>query len=439
MTGEFDDPPKAGGEPEITEDKARALATVPTEAPATDAAPPISKKSGRTALLVGGAIVAAVVVIGVFLAKRQLASAPSEIVESVGGSPETATLDLPAQEAAAVSEPAHAGVSVSPEKIFNATSDQMKTGAEAIGRSGAQAPGTVTDLPAPPADFGAAGLQEAAKDAAKLLRPEAGAIDLSNEDPQAAIDRLERAAEPPGAYVAPDAAAGDSAALAAEVAGLKSALQLEVASLAGSLGAERRRADEQSLEIARLNAELQRLKAQGAPDGGRGQAALALAALAQKARSGAAYRAEYDAYGRMATGARDLAALEARADAGLPTLADLKKNFAGPRNDALDLARRTAARGPMARLGANVAALIDLRPARPIEGDGAAAVLSRAEARLETDDLAGAVAELAALSETQAAPLASWLVEARARLEAEKALQSAFGRTLSAGPQGGAE
>ncbi len=434
MASETGDPPISDDEPNMSEGKARALTTVPAEAQVTAPTPPKAKVSPRAALLVGGAVVAAVVVIGVLLARRHLANPPLVDVESVDSAPQAATFDLPAP----LDGPAHAGESQSTEKIFNTTNDQIKAGAGAIGRAGAQAPGTITELPAPPDDFGGAGLQDAAKDAAKLLRPEAGAIDLSNADPQASIDSLERVADTSGDYVAPGTAAGETAALAADVAGLQAALQLEVAGLAGNLNAERRRAGEQSAEIARLNAELQQLKAGSAPDSRRAQAALALAALAQQARSGAAYRSEYNVYRRMAPEALDLGPLAARADAGLPILADLRRTFAGLRNEALATARRDAAKGPLAAVGANVAALVNLRPARPIKGAGAAAVLSRAEARLEADDLAGAVAEISALQGAQALPLAPWLAEARARLDAEAALQAEIGRALSAGPQGGA-
>ena len=417
MTSADGDPPISGDRPDKPAEEARALTTFPDATAEQSATPPSARISGRAALLIGGAIAAAVVVTGVLLAKRQLGQAPPIGVEAVAPTTAEKTLDL----SASVEAPAHAVESPSPEKIFNATNDQIKAGADAIAQAGAQAgaqaPGTITELPPPPDDFGGAGLQDAAKDAAKLLKPETDAIDLSSQDPQAAISGLERAAE----FAIPE-----------------SALTLEVASLAGSLDAERRRADAQAAEIARLNAELRRLKADGAPDSRRAQAAIALAALAQQARSGGAYRAEYDAYRRMAPESPALQPLAARADAGLPTMAVLAKNFAGPRNDALDIARRAAAKGPLARLGASVAALVDLRPARPIDGADAAAVLSRAEARLEADDLAGAVAEIGALQGAEAAPLAPWVAEARARLDAEAALQAEIDRNLSAGPQGGA-
>lgn len=414
MTSANGDPPISDDGPDRSSGETRALTTFPENTTKWAATSPGARISGRAALLIGAAIAAAVVVTGVLLAKRQLGQAPPIRVENIAPTTEEKTLDLPAS----IEAPAHAVESPSPEKIFNATNDQIKAGADAIAQAGEQTPGAITELPPPPDDFGGAGLQDAAKDAAKLLKPEADAIDLSSQDPQASISRLERAAE----FASPEAA-----------------LTLEVASLAGNLDAERRRADEQSAEIARLNAELRRLKADGAPDSRHAQAAIALAALAQQARSGGAYRAEYDAYRRMAPESPALRPLAARADAGLPTIAVLMKNFAGPRNDALDIARRTAAKGPLARLGASVAALVDLRPAHPIEGADAAAVLSRAESRLEAGDLAGAVAEIDALRGAEAALLASWIAEARARLDAEAALQAEVGRTYSLGPQEGAE
>jgi hypothetical protein len=57
-----------------------------------------------------------------------------------------------------------------------------------------------------------------------------------------------------------------------------------------------------------------------------------------------------------------------------------------------------------------------------VKGDTAQAILARAEARVQADDLAGAVAELTKLTGAPAKSVASWRRDAESRLLADNAI-----------------
>ena len=77
-----------------------------------------------------------------------------------------------------------------------------------------------------------------------------------------------------------------------------------------------------------------------------------------------------------------------------------------------------------ARLLGRVEGLVTVRPVGgEVAGDDPPARLARAEAKLDRGDLAGAVAEVGAITGAAAAPAADWLAAARARLAAQQAIQ----------------
>ena len=66
-----------------------------------------------------------------------------------------------------------------------------------------------------------------------------------------------------------------------------------------------------------------------------------------------------------------------------------------------------------------------------IAGDGAAAILARAENRLEADDLSGAAVEMTALTGAAAEAAAPWLADVRARIAADRAITGTLNRTMA--------
>lgn len=403
--------------PENSSVTAAGPAPAAPQAPVAEIPPPKPMLSARAAtLLLGALMLTALAAAGVYLARRQLGREPAAAAEPSGA--DATPAPAPAIE---INEPEGtplAGEGPAPDKIFNRAIDGVKAGAAAIHAAPSSADGAINRLPpAPEAGEGNETLQNAAKDAAKRLAPgsrPSSEIDLSAGDPSAALEKLERAAAQPAQDFSPPPVAHAGA-------GIGDALNLDIARLAGGLEAERQHTERQAAEIARLNAELAAMKAQESPQTRLAKAALTFSALEAKARSGAPYRREFDDY-RRAGGARLPPALATGADAGLSTLAALKLEFPGVRDAALAAARRAAAKGPLAQLGANLAALMRLRRAAPTEGAGAAAVLSRAEARLQADDLDGALADLKGLAGAARSEASPWIEKASARADADAAL-----------------
>lgn len=403
---------------ERDEDAAAAPIDVESELVEPSVAPTIEtttkKPVGRRMLLIAsGAALAVVVLAGVLLARKELAkgSADAAVAAPAGEAapPEPLTLEIPS------SAPPRAAPSTAPDKIFNSAADIMKEGAKTVEGAMAPAPGTISDLPPPPAPGANDDLQKAAKEAAKALSKPPAEIDLSK--PEAALDTLEdvAAANAIAARAPTPAPIGESVA----APGPDPSAALEIARLEGSLSEHRQQAERHAAEIAALRGELARLQAEGAPGARRAQTAVLFSALADRALSGASYRAEYDAYAAHAGG---VAALAPYADEGLPTIDDLKAAFEAPFREALEISYRAGAKGPLQKLAANLAALVNLRPAGPRTGDGAVAALSRAQDALARGDVAEASESLSTLDAVARAPFAAWIERAEAHVAATRAL-----------------
>ena len=154
--------------------------------------------------------------------------------------------------------------------------------------------------------------------------------------------------------------------------------------------------------------------------------ALGVAELDGAARAGRPFAASLTALRRLAPDpatADLLEPLEPLAAAGVPTIGQLKRDWP-------DTARRAKAAqvaseydGWLGRVMAVLESAITIRRVGGgVTGDDAEALLARAGARLDSDDLGGAVAILAGLPAPAAREAKPWLERARARLAAEAAL-----------------
>jgi len=154
--------------------------------------------------------------------------------------------------------------------------------------------------------------------------------------------------------------------------------------------------------------------------------ALGVAELDGAARAGRPFAANLTALRRLAPDpatADLLEPLEPLAAAGVPTIGQLKRDWP-------DTARRAKAAqvaseydGWLGRVMAVLESAITIRRVGGgVTGDDAEALLARAGARLDSDDLGGAVAILAGLPAPAAREAKPWLERARARLAAEAAL-----------------
>ncbi len=379
---------------------------------------------GRAApLIIGAVVVFALVAAGVYFAKRQLNLEGEGDEATQAETAPAVTIDLPAP-----AETPLAGDEPPPDKIFNAATDGLKTGADAIKRAAPSVDGSINELPPAPASSelsANAKLQDAAKDAAKLLAPksrESSEIDLSAPEPEAALETLERAANAhaSSSMISDFPASGETKFLNSE----NSRSNEGEADLL-------RLTEQQALEIARLKEELAKVSAAGAPEARQAKAALLFNSMAEKARRGEVFRQELDAFSRE-SGVAPAISLDAAADQGVATLTFLKAEFPIVRDGALAEERRVRANGPVSSIAANAASLVRLRPASPIGGSSPEAIFSRAEARLAVDDLAGALIELESLVGAARDFASGWVDKSTERVEVEAALSATNDALLAA-------
>ncbi len=108
---------------------------------------------------------------------------------------------------------------------------------------------------------------------------------------------------------------------------------------------------------------------------------------------------------------------------GIPTLASLQDSFPDAARAALATARSEGVAGEETTgLGAFFRTQFDVRSTAPREGDGADAVLSRAEAAIRIGRLSDALAELSAVPEIGRAEMSDWLAQAELRAGAVAAV-----------------
>jgi hypothetical protein len=158
---------------------------------------------------------------------------------------------------------------------------------------------------------------------------------------------------------------------------------------------------------------------------------VALGALRDAMISGALFEKELAAVRTMlGDRAVSLAPFESSAQQGLPTVAKLSAQFAGL---APKLAReQDTPDGYFARLWANAAHLVEVRPAGEVEGTSAGAIVARMEERLKRGDLAAALEEGARLPVAARAIGADWLADATRRRDAEVAVKNLLNAELAA-------
>ena len=230
--------------------------------------------------------------------------------------------------------------------------------------------------------------------------------------------------------------ADNSAAIAAAVAQMQAALQEQSAELAA-----------QQAENAALSAEIQgiadaaedRIAAAEARAEARVGGATAQAALGQLRIAVATGAPFAGALADVAagTGVAVPEALQNAAAAGVPTLDDLQSAFPAAARAALPIAiRETAGEGTMNRVTAFLQSQVGGRSLEPQEGDSPDAILSRAEAALQSGDVTAALEEITALPDPAQEALAAWVADAARRIAATDAMAD-FAAALDAASQGG--
>lgn len=176
--------------------------------------------------------------------------------------------------------------------------------------------------------------------------------------------------------------------------------------------------------IAELETALPRLASavdRGAVSAKSAAATIALANLREAMDSGRTYAPELAAFNALAPQPGDLGVLPARADAGIPTVPALADDLRA--QEGAGSASGTADASFIDSVIASAKSAVRIRR---LEADATGgepdAVLTRAEAKMESGDLAGAVKDIETLPPASRDTLSPWLENARARLAADETL-----------------
>ncbi|MEM9234236.1 MAG: mitofilin family membrane protein, partial [Pseudomonadota bacterium] len=151
---------------------------------------------------------------------------------------------------------------------------------------------------------------------------------------------------------------------------------------------------------------------------------LALSDLEDSIESGEPFLRELDNIERISPTSRSFGALRDHATTGLLTDKELTGSYALAARRALSSAKREDAEGPLSRLGANLSGLFSVRKVGDVEGDTPSAMIARAEARLESGDLQGAVDQLDGLTGPARDAFADWIEAAKAKAEVEREIEA---------------
>jgi len=233
------------------------------------------------------------------------------------------------------------------------------------------------------------------------------------EDPAAALDRLRERIAGLDAGLAdladrPTATPEDVASAREAMESLMASLETMIVDLDSAL----------NTRIDTVAADLEATRQASAEANRQDQAfVLAVSQFAGAIRNGRGFTAEVETL--QALGAEIAPAVVARAEAGVPTLPELRLSF-DPM--ARDVVRRALAGEEESVVGEalnRVADLVSIRRTGIVEGESADAIVARAETALEQDDVATALDALDALPEDLRAVARSWIEAARAKVEAE--------------------
>jgi hypothetical protein len=155
-----------------------------------------------------------------------------------------------------------------------------------------------------------------------------------------------------------------------------------------------------------------------------GSAALVMAVqnLRRAVADGKPFASELNTLSALAPEPLDMAALDARRESGLPSIARLQRDFGNSAMAAIEASRPASDGSFTSNLLAKARGLVRVRPTGDIPGNTPEAVLARAEQRLGSGDLSAAIHETGQLAGPAAEAMAPWLIEAKARAAADETL-----------------
>lgn len=223
-----------------------------------------------------------------------------------------------------------------------------------------------------------------------------------------------------------EAVRAETAALRAELEAERSKnaeLEDEISTLRREMQAALQARDAETNEtLTALKAELDKIKNDPIPAARRASGFAAWSDLARAVSESRPYVNELDAIAQLAPDTAAVATLRKYAAAGVPQEQELKKNFGAAARDGLAAAGRENASGPLAGLFASIRNLVSIRPAQPQAGDTPRAIISRAEAAVDTGDFQQALTQLNALPPHVAQAMDEWITGARGYVESAKAI-----------------
>lgn len=199
-------------------------------------------------------------------------------------------------------------------------------------------------------------------------------------------------------------------------------LRAEVSALAEQLGAQSQRIDEVEVAVTRrldaARTEIETVTEEAEAKQTSAIVRAAVISIGASIEAGNPYRASLDIVAAE-TGVEPPPALAGAADSGVQSLGELRASFADAAHAAIraDI-RARGGEGMGSRFAAFLEAQVASRSLTPRDGDDTDAVLSRADAALAKDDLAGALTEMEGLNDTAKAAMAGWLDAATARRDA---------------------
>ena len=127
----------------------------------------------------------------------------------------------------------------------------------------------------------------------------------------------------------------------------------------------------------------------------------------------------------------DLADLAKYARKGVPTVSTLAARFRGDLDSILAAERAAQAHNWLERAWSDIVDLVSVRPVGNIPGNGTEPRLARSEFALEHGDLAAAVHEVEGLDAPAKGAAASWLKDAKARLQVDRDARDLTNRVVA--------
>ena len=174
---------------------------------------------------------------------------------------------------------------------------------------------------------------------------------------------------------------------------------------------------------------------------GREQAiARALAAAGLKAATdrGGSFKAELDTFASVATDDPAASKLQAYADKGVPTRADLVRRFPAAANAMIDAIHQPAAEeGIAARLMSSAMRVVKVRPVGDVDGDTPEARVARMEERIKNGDLKAAAAEFNGLPDAAKQAASAYKQALDARIDVDELAAGTLTRAMAASGSNG--